>query len=136
MRFYQQIFPLDIHKSKGCYSLSLSQQERNHMHQIYLRLKIFLRKLLNQIKHNHFREKKTFPCSNQAFLHLALASWERMSLAASTMFLSAGLTSVYLRVLRPQSGLTQRMFCSRTASILLTLSAISSEDGILGEWMS
>eukprot|EP00474_Spongospora_subterranea_P001562 CRZ02020.1 hypothetical protein [Spongospora subterranea] len=68
--------------------------------------------------------------------HFVLANWSRRSLAAATMLLSAGLTSVYLRVLRPQSGLTQRMLVSRTASILLILSAISSVDGILGEWMS
>lgn len=69
-------------------------------------------------------------------IHLALASCERRSLAAATMLRRAGLTSVYLRVLRPQSGFTQRMLLSKTASILLILSAISSVEGIRGEWMS
>ena len=52
------------------------------------------------------------------------------------MLLRAGFTSVYLRVLRPQSGFTQRMSVSSTESILLIRSAISSVEGILGEWMS
>jgi len=65
-----------------------------------------------------------------------LASSLRMSFAAATMFVRAGFTSVYLRVLSPQSGFTHKMFFSSTASILLILSAISSVGGILGEWMS
>lgn len=76
------------------------------------------------------------PSPLSPFLHLALASSVRRSLAAATMFFRAGITSVYLRVLSPQSGFTHKMLVSRTASILLILSAISSVDGILGEWMS
>ncbi|KAJ6744155.1 hypothetical protein OIU79_030468 [Salix purpurea] len=63
--------------------------------------------------------------------HLELTSWDWRSL-----FLRAGFTSVYLRVLSPQSGLTHKMFVSSTASILLIPSAISSVDGTLGEWIS
>ena len=61
---------------------------------------------------------------------------EGESLAAKTMSVRAGMTSAYLRVLRPQSGFTQRMLLSRTESIFFALSAIFYVEGILGEWMS
>ena len=65
-----------------------------------------------------------------------LASSLRMSFAATTMFVRADFTLVYLRVLSPQSVFTHKMFFSSTANILLILLAVSIVGGILGKWMS
>ena len=69
-------------------------------------------------------------------VQMGQAASSRSSFAEATICPSASSTSGQPRVLRPQSGFTQRRSAGTTWSALRSSAAISSRAGTRGEWMS